>query len=275
MADCKAIQQKTLDLRYPEEVWFVFRLPNTFKVGQSAKLRAIATDWTALGRLANEPKSAAYHVWETMETIHDHAVHLIVVKSSALVKKARAELLVHQADLGVRWDREAKHLHRMFFHCEADAQEAWIQWQTTSAAWKWWTGMGELKPVERRRCRQGGSGLETVTEWYWEIMRGAPHPETVEQETTLQSLFVRIANVPEHSAKDALVAYKRQTAVEQDHHILKGPPGVAPLFLKDPAKITPYVCLVSMAVLIWQVMQAVARRNAERWGVSLPYPNGQ
>jgi len=70
------------------------------------------------------------------------------------------------------------------------------------------------------------------------------------------------------------MAYQRQTAVEPDPHILKGPLGVAPIFLKDPDKITPYVYLVSMAVRIWQVMQAVARRNAERWGVSLPYPNG-
>ncbi len=128
VADCKAIHQKTLDLLYEEDVWFVSRLPNTFKVGQTVKLRAIdAADWTALGTLANEPKSATYQVWETVETIHDHAVRLIVVKSSALVKKARAQVLVHQADLGARWDREAKHLHRMFFHCEADAQKAWIQ----------------------------------------------------------------------------------------------------------------------------------------------------
>jgi len=129
--------------------------------------------------------------------------------------------------------------------------------------------------VERRHRRQGGGGLETVTEWYWEITRGVANQEIVEQETMLQSLFVLIANAPEHSAKDTLVAYKRQTAVEQDHHILKGPLGVAPLFLKEPAKITPYVYLVYMPVLIWQVMQAIARRNAERWGVSLPYPNGQ
>ncbi len=30
-----------------------------------------------------------------------------------------------------------------------------------------------------------------------------------------------------------------------------------------------------IAVLIWQVMQALPRRNAAREGVSLPYPNGQ
>ena len=276
VADCKAIQQKTLDLLYTEDIWFVSRLPNTFKVGRSVKLRALAAaDWTALGRLANEPKSSTYDIWETKETIQDHTVRLIVVKSSALVNKARAKMLARQVTLGVRWDREAKHLHRKFFHCEVDAQKAWTEWQTTSAAWKWWTGTGELKSVERRHRREGGGGLETVTEWYREITRGVGNSETVKQETLLESLFVLIANAPEHSAKDALMAYKRQTAVEQDHRILKGPLGVAPIFLKDPDKITPYVYLVYMAVLIWQVMQAVARRNAERWGVSLPYPNGK
>ena len=129
--------------------------------------------------------------------------------------------------------------------------------------------------MERRHRRQGGRGLETVTEWYWEIMRGVGNSETLEQETVLESLFVLIANAPEHSTQDALVAYKRQTAVEPDHHILKDPLEEAPVFLKDPDKITPDVYLVSMAMLIWQVMQAVARRNAERWGVSLPYPNGK
>jgi len=276
VADCKAIQQKTLDLLYAEDIWFVSRLPNTFKVGGAVKLKALAAaDWTALGRLANEPKSSTYAIWETVETIQDHTVRLIVVKSSALVKKARAKVLARQVAQGVRWDREAKQLHRKFFHCEADAQKAWTDWQTTSAAWKWWTGTGALKSVERRHRRQGGGGLETVTEWYWEITRGGANSETLEQETLLEGLFVLIANAPEHSAKDALLAYKRQTAVEQDHHILKGPLGVAPIFLKDLDKITPYVYLVYMAVLIWQVMQAVARRNAERSGVSLPYPNGK
>ncbi len=165
---------------------------------------------------------------------------MIGVKSSALVKKARAQVLVAQADQGTRWDREAKRLHRRVFHCEADAHKAWAEWQRTSAAWTWWTGTGELQRVERRHRRPGGGPLETVTEWSWDITRGALQSDRVEQETLLQGLFVLIANAPEHSAKEALLAYKRQTAVEQDHHILQGPLGVAPLFLKDPAKITPY-----------------------------------
>ena len=276
VADCKAIQKDTLEVLYDEDIWFVSRLPNTFKAGPTAKRRAIeAADWTALGPLAGDSEAATYHVWETVETIQGHAARLIVVKSSALVKRARAQVLVRQADQGARWDREAKRLHRRAFHCEEDARQAWAEWQRTSTAWTWWTGTGELQRVERRHRRPGGGHLETVTEWSWDITRGAPQSEIVEQETMLESLFVLIANAPEHSAKDALLAYKRQTAVEQDHHILKGPLGVAPLFLKDPGKITPYVYLVYMAVLIWQVMQAVARRNAAREGVSLPYPNGQ
>ena len=50
---------------------------------------------------------------------------------------------------------------------------------------------------------------------------------------------------------------------------------IAPVFLKDPRKLTAYVYVVYMAVLLWSVMQAVARRNALQWQVSLPYPNGK
>ena len=85
-------------------------------MGRPVKLRALAAaDWTALDRLANEPKSSTYAIWETVEILQDHAVRLIVVKSSAWVNKARAKMLARQVTLGVRWDREAQHLHRKFF----------------------------------------------------------------------------------------------------------------------------------------------------------------
>ncbi len=65
-------------------------------------------------------------------------------------------------------------------------------------------------------------------------------------------MFVLIANAPEYSARQLLTAYKRQAAVEQGHHIFKGPLGVAPIFLKNPAKITAYyVYVVYIALLIW------------------------
>jgi len=138
----------------------------------------------------------------------------------ALINNARTKVLARQVTLGVRWDRKAQHLHRKLFPGEADAQRAWTEWPTTSAAWKGWTGTGAPKSAERRHRRQGGGGLETVTEGYWEITRGGANSEIVEQETLLESLFVLIANAPEHSAKDALMAYTRQTPVEPDHHTL-------------------------------------------------------
>jgi len=65
VADCQAIQQKTLDLLYAEDLGFVSRLPNPCKVGRSVKLGALAAaDWTALGRLANAPKASTDAIWE-------------------------------------------------------------------------------------------------------------------------------------------------------------------------------------------------------------------
>ena len=62
--------------------------------------------------------------------------------------------------------------------------------------------------------------------------------------------------------------------VEQDNALLKGPLAVVPLFLKGTKKITAYVHVVFMALLLWRCMQAVMRPNHERLGITLPYPNG-
>ncbi len=59
----------------------------------------------------------------------------------------------------------------------------------------------------------------------------------------------------------------------KDHAVVKGPLSIAPLFLKDTRKITAYVYVVYMALLLWQCMQAVMRQNQERLGISLPYPH--
>ena len=276
VADSKMVNEPTLDVLYAHDVWYVSRLPNSFGVGARVKLQAVEqARWKRVGRIAQDPDGATYAVWETTETIGQRSVRLIVVKSSALAKKAQATVPMQQEKMGQQWDREARRLERQRFDCDADARKAFSAWQAKSRAWAWWTGHGELVPTDRRRRRPGGGHLLTVTEWRWQITRGEANPEIVEQETVLRSLFVLIANAPEHSAPQLLAAYKRQAPAEIDHHLVKGPLGVAPVFLKDPAKITAYVYVVYIALMIWQVMQAVARRNAEQWKILLPYPNGQ
>ena len=72
-----------------------------------------------------------------------------------------------------------------------------------------------------------------------------------------------------------LEAYKTQIVAEQDHAILKGPLAIAPVFLKDTKKVTAYAYRVFMALLLWQLMPAVARQNTRHLGISIPHPNGR
>ena len=55
--------------------------------------------------------------------------------------------------------------------------------------------------------------------------------------------------------------------------MVKGPLAIVPLFLKDPLKITAYIYVAYMALLLWKCMEAVMRQNQAKLGFSLPYPN--
>ena len=55
--------------------------------------------------------------------------------------------------------------------------------------------------------------------------------------------------------------------------MVKGPLTIVPVFLKDPLKITAYIYVAYMALLLWKCMEAVMRQNQAQLGFSLPYPN--
>ncbi len=110
-----------------------------------------------------------------------------------------------------------------------------------------------------------------TAEWLWTIPRGSPHQAFVDREHLRRRTFVLISNDPQRSAAELLSAYHEEWVVEGTHFTLKGPVSIAPVFLKDARKLTASVYVVYMEVLLWSVMQAVARRNE----VLLPYPNGK
>ena len=134
---------------------------------------------------------------------------------------------------------------------------------------------GTLVAQTRRRRRPGGGPLETVTEWQGTVQRGDVRQAVVEDQRIPGRTFVLIAHDPDRSAQALLSAYHEQFVGEASHAVLKGPREIAPVFLKDPKKLTAYVYVGYLAALRWSVMQAVARRTAAARGVRLPYPNGR
>jgi transposase len=276
VADSKLIADKTVDHLCQEKIHFVSRMPNTYGLTATTKDAAAQHGtWTEPGVIAQRDGAAYYRIWETSGVVATHTVRLVVVESSALRAKADARIAQDLETAAKRVDNAGKRLGHQRFASEAEAHQALESWKKTLSALDWWAVEAVLHTATRRRRRPEGGPLVTVTEWFWTIQRGAPRQTFVDREHLRRRTFVLISNDPQRSAAELLAAYNEEWVVEGTHSTLKGPVSIAPVFLKDPRKLTAYVYVVYMAVLLWSVMQAVARRNALKWQVSLPYPNGK
>ena len=129
---------------------------------------------------------------------------------------------------------------------------------------------------------------EQVEERFRQEQRGRPGPQTryrrvtrprlhlsfsvdataVRTEAASDGCFPLITNDHQMTPAQLLVAYKYQPNLEQRHAELKGPMDVAPIFLKDAARIEGLLCLEFLALLVRalierEIRQAMQRRHLE------------
>jgi transposase len=266
VADSKLLSHGTVADLCEADIYFVSRLPNSFGLERETKVAAAAAgDWVSAGSLSSRHESATYRVWETPGQVGNQTVRLVVVHSSALEAKAQARESARVADDAKRLDQAIQHWARRRFACREDALAAWETWSRT----KWvreaaWTVTHKAQEL---------SQPDGTSQWQVVVTRVAPATEVLAVERFRRSTFILVSNDPRRTARELLQAYKTQFVVEQDNALIKGPLAIAPLFLKDTKKITAYVYVVYMALLLWRCMQAVMRQNQQRWGMSLPYPH--
>ncbi len=263
VADSKAVSHEAVKDFCEAGVRYVSRLPNTFGLELATKRAAAAaqpTSWDAVGRLSSETEGSCYRLWETTGTVGEQSQRLIVVHSSALAAKAEHQVGERHAAEAGQFDRAMTRLGKQRFACAADAEAAWETW---SAA----------KKVGRATWQIQGTVVKAEDEWRIEATRGEPATDRLAAEIFRRSTLILISNDPRRTARGLLEAYKSQFVVEQAHAMLKGPLSIVPIFLKDPLKITAYIYVAYMALLLWKCMEAVMRQNQAQLGMSLPYPN--
>ena len=266
VADSKLLSHDTVADLCENGVRFVSRLPNTFGLERTTKaaVRRQAT-WETVGPLSARHQAATYRICETPGRLGDREVRFLVVHSSALEAKARQQEVARMEQEAQRLDKARQQWDRRRFACQADASAAWESWQATkTVAQSAWAVASEIIEVPQ---------ADAPSLWKVQVTRGDVATEALEAERFRRSTFILVSNDPRRSARGLLEAYKTQFVVEQDNALVKGPLGIAPLFLKDTRKITAYVYVVYLALLLWQCMQAVMRQNQERLGMSLPYPH--
>lgn len=125
---------------------------------------------------------------------------------------------------------------------------------------------------------------EQVEERFRQEKRGRPGPKTryrrvtrprlhlsfavdvaaVHAEAASDGCFPLITNDREMTHAQLLAAYKYQPNLEQRHAELKGPMDVAPVFLKDAARIEGLLCLEFLALLVRALIEREIRKAMQR-----------
>jgi hypothetical protein len=99
-----------------------------------------------------------------------------------------------------------------------------------------------------------GTGKPTLA-WHFD-------QAVIDAEAATDDWYALTANLgTQVTAAEVLLCYKGQEAVERRYSHLKGPLAVAPLFLKNNRRIAALITVISLALLIFCLIEREARRN--------------
>jgi len=140
--------------------------------------------------------------------------------------------------------------------------------EVTSAAR--WVGF-EVQEREEVRLRQESRGRPGTNTRYRRVTRLRHHlrffvdEDLVARDAKSDGCWPLITNDRDMSEAQLLIAYKRQPNLERRHHQLKSDQFVAPMFLRDPARIEGLMACQFIALLIRALVELLVRRSmAER-----------
>ena len=106
-----------------------------------------------------------------------------------------------------------------------------------------WQGTGSGRP-----------GKPALTWW--------PGQAAIDAEAATDGWYALLTNLaPDVTAKEVLLRYKAQEAVERRYGNLKGPLAVAPMFLNSNRRIAALITVISLALLVFCLIEREARRN--------------
>jgi len=100
----------------------------------------------------------------------------------------------------------------------------------------------------------GGPGKPALTWWF--------DQQAIDAEAATDGWYALLTNLDAtQTAAGVLLRYKAQEAVERRYGNLKGPLAVAPMFLKNNRRIAALIAVISLALLIFCLIEREARRN--------------
>ncbi len=105
-----------------------------------------------------------------------------------------------------------------------------------------------------RGSGSGGPGKPTLTWWFDQA--------AIDAEAATDGWYALLTNLgATETAAEVLLRYKAQEAVERRYGNLKGPLAVAPIFLNSNRRIAALITVISLALLVFCLIEREARRN--------------
>jgi transposase len=105
-----------------------------------------------------------------------------------------------------------------------------------------------------RGAGSGGPGKPTLTWWF--------DQDAIDAEAATDGWYALLTNLDvQVTAAGVLLRYKGQEAVERRYGNLKGPLAVAPMFLHSNRRIAALITVISLALLVFCLIERQARRS--------------
>jgi transposase len=196
----------------------------------------------------------------------------LVVCSEAATQRAETSVSkAHQRELEAL-EKQLFHLQARRFESQERAQEALAD---LAKSWRYHQ-VGDTEFIAHHRYAGKGrpSAKTPIKATRWQIRaRVRPDAEAIRQRQQLKGCFVLGTNIEaDHlSDEDVITAYKAQSQVESGFRFLKEPLFfVSSLFVKKPCRIQGLLMVMTLALLVYWVVQRRLRQELARPKESLP-----
>jgi transposase len=263
LADCALVSTGSLSKLAKQNVQFISRLPETFKLATELKEAAWKdNEWENLGQLAVLPKekSAVYHAWKTFREIEGEKFGFVVIHSSKLEERKEKTLAKEIERQRKALCQKGEELKKQPFACEADAKRSVEKLRKSSEDKGFDCEASVSKKEEAVYGHKGrpkrGEVPEIRISWYAEVKNFGMREAIVEEKKRMASTFVLIYRLREEkSAEDILRSYKNQDKVEQGFKFLKQPLNLGPVYTKKPERVKALGYIFLMVLLLAKYLE--------------------
>ena len=256
---------------------FITRLPFNYKEADLAVSRAVRdkSGWEKVPLKESSKVSrprAEYKLYETTVTLYGKEYRAIVVHSSAHDKRRQKRLDNRLADSVKKVSTDLKEAGKTEYFCRADAEAAAERLTSNDSMYHSLAveveekiTYGKGKPPKDPAKRKIGSIKY--------LLNGTINEKTekIERAREESGCFVLLTNTPvagemSHSPAEVLAGYKEQHGIERDFSFIKNPTIMNSVFLKKPERVEVLCFIMLIALLVWNLMQHVMRRNIKESG---------